>query len=112
VVVPFRPAMEWDAFRDFARGIVGIMTEKWPQRYTANVRKASRQGRIFVDWIRNTRGATSVAPYSVRGRAGLPVSMPIAWSELNKVAPAGIGMAEAVKRLKRKDPWEGFWNHL
>ena len=110
VAVPFQPSMGWNAFRDFAKGIVGIMTEKWPDRYTGNVRKASRRGRIFVDWIRNTRGATSVAPWSVRRRPGLPVSMPIAWSELNKVAPAGIDMAEAVRRLKRKDPWEGFWD--
>jgi len=109
VVVPFQPAVGWEAFRDFARGVVQIMEQKWPDRYTGNVRKASRQGRIFVDWIRNTRGATSVAPYSVRGRPGLPVSMPIAWGELSKVAPAGIGMAEALKRMKRKDPWEGFF---
>jgi len=109
VVVPFQAAMEWDAFRDFAKGIVGIMTEKWPERYTGNVRKASRRGRVFVDWIRNTRGATSAAPYCVRRREGLPVSMPIAWNELNKITPNGIDMAEAVRRLKRKDPWEGFF---
>jgi len=110
VVVPFRPAADWEAFRDFARGVVRIMEEKWPERYTGNVRKASRKGRIFVDWIRNTRGATSVAPYSVRNRVGLPVSMPIAWGELDKIAPGGIDMAQALKRLGRKDPWEGFLN--
>jgi len=108
VVVPFQNSMDWEAFRDFAKGIVGIMTEKWPERYTANVRKASRKGRIFVDWIRNTRGATSAAPYCVRRREGMPVSMPIAWGELGKVAPDGVDMTEAVKRLKRKDPWEGL----
>ncbi|MCL1952144.1 MAG: DNA ligase D [Oscillospiraceae bacterium] len=109
VVVPFQPSMDWDAFRDFAKGIVGILTEQWPERYTGSVRKASRGGKIFVDWIRNTRGATSAAPYSVRKRPGMPVSMPIAWGELGRVAPGGIDMAEALKRLKRKDPWEGFW---
>jgi len=108
VVVPFEPSMDWAAFRDFAKGVVQIMEQKWPERYTSNVRKASRQGRIFVDWIRNTRGATSVAPYSVRNRPGLPVSMPIAWGELGRIAPGGIDMAEAVRRLKRKDPWSGF----
>ena len=112
VAVPFRPSMEWDAFRDLAKGVVGIMTEKWPERYTGNVRKASRKGRVFVDWIRNTRGATSAAPYCVRRREGLPVSMPIAWGELNKIAPDGVDMAGALKRLKRRDPWEGFWDNL
>ena len=111
VIVPFQPAADWEAFRDLARGIVQTMETKWPARYTGNVRKASRRGRVFVDWIRNTRGATSVAPYSVRNRPGLPVSMPIAWGELGKVTPGGIGMAEAIKRLKRRDPWEGFWEN-
>jgi len=109
VVIPFRPAMEWEAFRDTAKGIVGIMETKWPDRYTGNSRKANRKGKIFVDWLRNTRGATSAAPYSVRMRPGMPVSMPIAWSELSKIAPGGISMEEAVKRMKRKDPWEGFF---
>ena len=108
VVVPMEPGADWEAFRDFAKGIVGIMTQRWPERYTGNARKASRKGKIFVDWLRNTRGATSAAPYSVRKRPGLPVSMPIAWGELGKVAPNGIGMEEALRRLKRKDPWEGF----
>ena len=105
VVVPMPPAQSWESFRDFAKGIVDKMVETWPDRYTANVRKVNRKGKIFVDWIRNTRAATSVAPYSVRMRPGLPVSCPIAWSELGRTAPDGINMAEALKRLKRKDPW-------
>ena len=110
VVIPFQAAMEWEAFRDYAKGIVGIMEAKWPERYTGNSRKASRKGKIYVDWLRNTRGATSVAPYSVRMRPGMPVSMPIAWSELSKIAPDGISMEEAVKRLKNKDPWADCHN--
>ncbi|MCL2531521.1 MAG: hypothetical protein FWE40_05120 [Oscillospiraceae bacterium] len=107
VVVPM-PMENWQSFRDFAKGIVDTMVEDWPDRYTANVRKVNRKGKIFVDWIRNTRAATSVAPYSVRMRPGLPVSCPIAWSELGRVAPDGIDMAEAKKRLRRKNPWEDF----
>ena len=108
VVVPLRPALTWEALREQARGIVAIMETKWPQRYTGNARKASRRGKIYVDWQRNLRGATSVAPYSVRMRTNTPVSMPIAWSELGKVAPNGISMEEAVRRMKRKDPWVGL----
>jgi len=109
VVIPFEPCADWDAFRDFAKGIVQMMEAKWPERYVSNVRKANRKGRVFVDWIRNTRGATSAAPYSVRKRERLPVSMPIAWGELGKTAPDGIDMAGAVQRLRRKDPWEDFF---
>lgn len=106
VVVFMPPAQDWTSFRDLARGVVDTMVEAWPERYTANVRKVNRKDKIFVDWLRNTRGATSVAPYSVRMRSGMPVSCPIMWSELGRVAPDGIDMAEARKRLKRKDPWE------
>ena len=110
VVIPFAPAAGWDAFLEFARNIAKTMEAKWPDRYTSNVRKNRRQDRIFVDWIRNGRGATSVAPYSLRAREGMPVSMPIAWKELGTIAPQGITMKDAIARLRRKDPWEGFFD--
>ncbi len=111
VVIPFRPAAGWDAFHDFARNTAKAMEAAWPDRYTSNVRKDRRNNRIFIDWIRNGRGATSIAPYSVRARNGAPVSMPISWKELDTVAPNGISMAEAVKRLRRKDPWADFFDN-
>ena len=85
------------------------METKWPDKYTSNVRKDARKGKIFIDWIRNTKGATSVAPYSVRIRKKLRVSMPIKWSELDKVKPDEITIEDAIKRLKRKNPWEDFF---
>ena len=63
-----------------------------------------------MDWIRNGRGATSVAPYSVRAREGLPVSMPISWKELDSITPNDITMNEAIARLRRKNPWDGFFD--
>jgi len=108
VVVPLTPSVSWDGFYDFARRVVEVMEQKWPDRYTGNVRKNRRTGKIFVDWMRNGRGATSVAPYSLRARKGAKISMPIGWDELDTVAPDGIGMAEAVARLERPDPWAGF----
>ena len=78
VVVPLKPAVSWDTFHDFARRVAEVMEQKWPDRYTSNVRKAKRTNRIFIDWIRNGRGATSIAPYSIRARKGARVSMPIA----------------------------------
>ena len=109
VVIPFQAAAGWEKFQDFARNIAKTMEAKWPDRYTSNMRKAQRKDRIFVDWIRNGRGATSVAPFSVRAREGLPVSMPISWKELDTVAPHDITMENAIARLRRKDPWEGFF---
>jgi len=108
VVVPFEPSASWDAFHDFARRIAELMEGRWPDRYTSNVRKDKRKNRIFIDWIRNGRGATSIAPYSLRARDGARVSMPISWEELDMVAPDGVDMAEALKRTGGPDPWEGF----
>ncbi|HML45547.1 MAG TPA: DNA ligase D [Clostridia bacterium] len=112
VVVPLRPTVSWDAFHDFAKRIAEVMEQKWPDRYTSNVRKAKRAGKIFIDWIRNGRGATSIAPYSIRARKGARVSMPIAWEELDTVAPDGVDMAAALLRIEGNDPWRGFFqNH-
>jgi len=111
VVVPLKPSATWDTVHDFARSVAEVMEKKWPERYTSNVRKASRKNRIFIDWIRNGRGATSIAPYSIRARKGAAVSMPIAWDELDSVAPDGIGMQEALRRIKLDDPWKGFFEN-
>ena len=109
IVVPFKPSASWDTFHDFAKNIAKTMVAKWPKKYTDNVRKDSRKNRIFIDYIRNNKGATSIAPYSVRARQDAAVSMPIRWNELDKVAPNEIKMEDAVKRLRRKDPWDGFF---
>ncbi|EHQ90561.1 DNA ligase D [Desulfosporosinus youngiae] len=112
VVVPLKPAVSWDGFYDFAKRVAQVMEQKWPDRYTSNVRKAKRTNKIFIDWIRNGRGATSIAPYSVRARKGAGVSMPIGWDELDTVAPDGVNMAEAFRRIGGNDPWQGFFrNH-
>ncbi len=108
VVVPLKPVVDWEAFHDFARRIAEVMEQKWPDRYTSNVRKAKRADKIFIDWIRNGRGATSVAPYSIRARQGAKVSMPISWEELDTVAPDGINMEDALLRIGGDDPWKDF----
>ena len=87
------------------------MEHKWPERYTSNVRKANRKNKIFIDWIRNARGATSVSAYSLRARKGALVSMPISWDELYTVAPDGINMWDALKRIEGNDPWEDFFQN-
>lgn len=109
VVVPFKPTADWKTFYDFAKRIAVVMEQKWPDRYTSNVRKASRKNKIFIDWIRNGRGATSIAPYSIRARSGARVSMPITWEELDTAAPDGITMEAALSRIEGSDPWIDFF---
>lgn len=109
VVVPTKKLKTWNKAREFAKNIAKLMEAKWPLKYTSNVRKEARKGKIFIDWIRNTKSATSVAPYSIRIRKKARVSMPIRWSELEKIKPDEITMEEAIKRMKRKDPWTGFY---
>ncbi|KPU43238.1 hypothetical protein OXPF_32520 [Oxobacter pfennigii] len=111
VVVPLKPAVDWDVFHGFARRVAEVMEQKWPDRYTSNVRKARRAGKIFIDWIRNGRGATSIAPYSIRARKGAKVSMPITWDELDTVAPDGVNMSDAIMRIGSIDPWKDFFKN-
>ena len=109
IVVPFRTGTDGEKFKAFAKRIALLLEERFPQDFTANMSKQKRAGKIFLDWQRNSRGATSVAPYSLRARAGAPVSMPIAWEELSRVAPNGITLKTARKRLEKPDPWANFF---
>lgn len=111
VVVPLNPDADWEKFRDFAKRVAEVMEQKWPDRYTSNIRKTQRRNKIFIDWIRNTKGATSIAPYSLRAREGASVSMPISWDELYTVEPDGIDMKEALLRIERDDPWRDFFQN-
>jgi bifunctional non-homologous end joining protein LigD len=111
VVVPLKPGVSWEVFHDFARSVAHVMENKWPNQYTSNIRKNKRKNKIFIDWIRNARGATSIAPYSLRARKGGKVSMPIFWDELDTVAPDGIDIFDALSRIEGADPWEDFFNN-
>ncbi|MFW5780777.1 MAG: DNA ligase D [Bacillota bacterium] len=109
IVLPFKPSVDWQVFHDFAKNVAEVMEKKWPDRYTSNVRKANRKNKIFVDWIRNGRGATSVAPYSLRAREGAKVSVPITWDELNSIPPDGFDMEKTLQRITQPDPWKDFF---
>lgn len=107
IVVPINN-VNWKETRKIAKDIATLMETKWPDKYTSNIRKEKRNGKIFIDWVRNTRGATSVAPYSLRTRKNATVSMPIAWKDLDKIKPNEITMKKAIERLKLSDPWADF----
>ena len=88
VVVPLKPGAEWPAVKDFADRFARALAQAEPERFVATMSKAKRTGRIFIDWLRNQRGATAIMPYSARARAGAPVSVPVSWSELRDLDSA------------------------
>lgn len=102
VVVPLEPGASWQAHAGFARDFAQALAETEPERFSATVSKAKREGRIFVDYLRNQRGATAVAPYSARARAGAPVAAPVAWDELEALQSAqAFSIRDANKLLDR-----------
>jgi len=108
VVMPLARRQGWDELKAFTRTIVEAMVASQPDRYTSNPLKARRQGRIFVDYLRNGRGATSIAAYSSRSRPGAPVSTPLAWEELAGDVRADTYTIENLpERLESlaADPW-------
>jgi bifunctional non-homologous end joining protein LigD len=88
IVVPLTPGHSWVAHKDFSKRFAEAMTMAEPDRFVATISKAKRVGKIFIDYLRNQRGATAVMPYSARSRAGAPVAAPITWEELKTVASA------------------------
>jgi len=112
IVVPVKPRADWNAIKDFAHDLAQAMAEAEPDRYTATLSKKARTGRIFIDYLRNGRGSTTVAPYSARARAGATVSMPVAWEALDMtLMPDGFAIGNEVLRtgLQAADPWEAFF---
>jgi bifunctional non-homologous end joining protein LigD len=84
VVIPLDASEDWPTVKSFAERFSRAIAEAEPKTFTANIRKQQRKGRIFLDWLRNQRGATAVMPYSARAREGAPVAAPIAWDELDR----------------------------
>jgi bifunctional non-homologous end joining protein LigD len=84
VVAPLDSTADWGAVSDFAERFSRAIAEAEPDMFTANIRKVQRKDRIFLDWLRNQRGATAVMPYSARAREGAPVAAPVAWDELDR----------------------------
>jgi len=110
VVVPIAPE-PWSTAKEFTRQVALSMSQDAPERYLATASKARREGRIFIDWLRNSREATAIAPYSTRARAGAPVAVPVDWSELGKLKGANqYTVQNVMQRLSklRKDPWAGM----
>jgi bifunctional non-homologous end joining protein LigD len=111
VVVPLTPDAGWDRVKGFAEDLARAMAADAPDRFTATAAKAARKGRIYVDWLRNARGATAVAAYSPRARPHAAVSTPLAWDELSPaVRPGHFTVRTLPGRITHLggDPWHGI----
>jgi bifunctional non-homologous end joining protein LigD len=109
VVVPLERRYTWDQMKSFSHAISVQLEQSHPDEYISTASKAARKGRIFVDYLRNSRGATAVAPYSVRARPGASVSTPLSWKELESLSrPDVFHMDDVLARTKRADPWAKF----
>ncbi len=96
VVLPLRPKYGWDAIKSFAHGIADELVRRHPDAYTGSLPKKARRGKIFIDYLRNQRGATAIAPFSSRAKPGAPVAAPL---DLG-----GGRERHALRRLHHRDP--------
>lgn len=110
VVMPLKPKTDWAKVREFARDFAKAMEQAEPKLYTATLSKKARKGRIFIDYLRNGRGATAIAPFSTRARPGAAVSMPVAWDELGDgLKPDHYKVKDVVKNGAPDDAWTDFF---
>jgi bifunctional non-homologous end joining protein LigD len=110
VVVPLKRGHSWDEHRNFAEAMARIMEEEEPERFVANMAKKKRVGRIFVDYLRNGRGATAIAPFSTRARKGAHVAWPVSWEGLTRLKDAHpASVWDAAKKLPKADPWKDYF---
>ncbi|MDR9846656.1 DNA ligase D [Herbaspirillum huttiense] len=112
VMVPIRPEHDWDVIKDWAHRLAAHLARLLPDRFIARMSKAARTGKIFIDYLRNAPGATTVVAYSVRARDGAPVSVPITWEELEQGVQADhfrvSTMQKRLESLSHSDPWADF----
>lgn len=109
VVTPIEPTTPWDDAKVFCRAVAELLVQAQPAKYVTNIAKQKRKGKVLIDYLRNGRGATAIAPYSTRARSGAPVATPLRWEELSDdLRPASFTVETLPARLKaqRSDPWQ------
>jgi bifunctional non-homologous end joining protein LigD len=108
VCVPLQPRLGWEEIKSFCQSVAEAVVQSEPHRYVATMTKAKRTGKIFIDYLRNGRGATFISPYSTRARPGAPVAMPVEWDELARVRADAFTLKSVPEHLARRgrDPWE------
>jgi bifunctional non-homologous end joining protein LigD len=111
IVVPLRPGHTWEQAKTFSKAAAEALVKLAPRRFVATPGAPNREGRIFIDYLRNARGATAIASYSTRARPGAPVALPVAWDELEGLESAHAFSVPAVLRrlaAAPPDPWRGM----
>ena len=111
VIAPLTARTEWPEVKAFCRAFADRLATDEPERFTANIRKVNRKGRMFIDYLRNERGSTAIAPYSTRSRDGAPCAVPVGWNEVAQLDRAnGFSLAEAAARAAGPDPWPDYFD--
>ncbi|HEX7046100.1 MAG TPA: DNA ligase D [Gammaproteobacteria bacterium] len=113
LVVPLKPESEWDAVKDFAKAVSEQHAADDPKHLTTNLAKTKRRGKIFIDYLRNGRGQTAIASYSLRAREGATVAVPLRWDELSDALRSDRYNIENLRRrlgMLKDDPWDGFFD--
>ncbi len=111
VIAPLRPTTEWPEVKGFCKTLAQRLADREPDRFVATMSKAKRKGRLFIDYLRNERGSTAIAPWSSRSRQGAPVAVPVSWAELETIQAANqFTLADAAARAKQPDPWKGYFD--
>jgi bifunctional non-homologous end joining protein LigD len=115
VCVPLEPELGWEELADFTRAVAQRLARDEPGTFTANMSKSQRKGKVYVDYLRNVRGANAVGVFSTRAREGAPVSVPVGWDELDRLSgPKDFTVAEVPLRVlawtsgRAADPWARY----
>jgi bifunctional non-homologous end joining protein LigD len=112
IVAPIAPKLGWADVKPFTKAIADALVAARPDRYTANPLKKTREGKIFVDYLRNGRGGSAIVNYSTRAKKGAPVACPLRWDELKGLkaaAPYTVKTLPARLKALKRDPWKGFF---
>ncbi|WP_235935710.1 non-homologous end-joining DNA ligase [Devosia aurantiaca] len=111
VVVPLVPEADWDEVKSFCQDFAELLAKTDPSSFVANMSKARRKGRMFLDYLRNGQGSTAICPWSTRARSGGTVAVPVSWEELQDLDRAnGFDVFAAADRAQGQDAWEGYFD--
>jgi bifunctional non-homologous end joining protein LigD len=113
IVVPLTPKLDYDTVKGFSRAVVRYLAAFIPERFSATSGPSNRKGKVFVDYLRNGIGQTTVAAFSARARPGMGVSMPVSWDQLDALedgAQWSVLTAREYLSFQTKDPWEDYWS--